>query len=581
MINEKKLNSPRPDYIRENWVDLNGEWEFGYDDNRKGLQEKWYCSHSFDKKINVPFCYQSKLSGIHDTTKHPYVWYSKIVAIPKNMKDKRIWLNFGAVDYRAIVWVNGNYVGEHQGGHTSFSFEITDYVAEEITLTVYCEDSYAIEQPRGKQHWNEKTDRCWYTATTGIWQTVWLEATESTRMERVLITPDIDKKEVEIKAKLSEEIKDGIIEWKLSFDSKVIRTGNVSVESNNVRFIIPMEYADPIDNLVHLWSPETPHLYDLELIIRKDDQLCDQVETYFGMRKIERSKNHILLNHYPLYQRLVLDQGYWVESLITPPSVEALKKDIILTKEMGFNGVRKHQKIEAPAFLYLADCLGLLVWEEMPSNYEFTEDGMKAMRAELEEMIIRDYNHPCIITWVPLNESWGVRDILWNKKQQDFALSLYYSTKALDDTRLVSTNDGWETVTSDLLGIHDYESSGEAFFEKYKDKEKIFNWTAVGKMIYANSFSYQGEPVFISEFGGVAFEDGNHDNWGYNEKASDENEFIERVGSLIKAIEKLDYVEGYCYTQLTDVEQETNGLLYPDRTPKVSIEKLHQIIRVI
>lgn len=579
MIDEKKLRSPRPDFYREDWFDLNGEWEFSFDDDHKGMGEDWFKTHSFDKKIQVPFCYQSKLSGIHDTTRHPYVWYSKKVTLPKNMADKRIWLNFGAVDYKTMVWIDGRFAGEHKGGHTSFAFEITDFIKkEEFRITVFCEDSYDIAQPRGKQHWNEKTDRCWYTATTGIWQSVWLEATRSTKIERILITPDIDKKQVEINLRTSEHITEGILEWKVSFKGTIVKEGNVHLNAKDTRFLISMENPDPIDNLVHLWSPENPELYDLELKLKQKEITCDFVESYFGMRKIEIDGSHILLNHYPLYQKLILDQGYWEESLMTPPDVEALVKDITLVKEMGFNGVRKHQKVEVPAFLYLADCMGILVWEEMPSNYRFSEDGMIALQREYEEMILRDYNHPSIITWVPLNESWGVRDILWDKKQQNFATSLYYMTKAIDDTRIVSTNDGWETVTSDLVGIHDYESNGMAFYEKYKDRDKLLQWTAVGKMIYADGFSYKGEPVLISEFGGVAFEDGNKENWGYNEKASDEKEFLERLSKLWEAIEKLDYVEGYCYTQLTDVEQETNGLLYPDRTPKVPIEKIQEII---
>ncbi|HHV09641.1 MAG TPA: glycoside hydrolase family 2 [Clostridiales bacterium] len=578
MIDEKKLNSPRPDFYRENWYDLNGEWEFSFDDEDRGRKEAWFQGHSFDKTIQVPFCYQSKLSRIHDTARHPYIWYQKKIVLPEGMEGKRIWLNFGAVDYKAMVWVNGNYAGGHKGGHTSFAFEITPYINKEATITVFCEDAYDIAQPRGKQHWNEKTDRCWYTATSGIWQSVWLEATQSTKIERILITPDIDKKQVEVKAKLSEAVTEGVLEWKVRFEGALVKEGSVRADSQNIRFCISIENPDPIDNLIRLWSPEHPDLYDLELTLREGELLCDEVGSYFGMRKIECCKEHILLNHFPLYQRLVLDQGYWEESLITPPDVQALVKDLTLVKEMGFNGVRKHQKIEVPAFLYLADCMGILVWEEMPSNYEFTEDGMAALKLEYEEMILRDYNHPCIITWVPLNESWGVRDILWDKKQQNFALSLYYATKAIDSSRIVSTNDGWESVTSDILGVHDYESDGSVLYEKYRDKEKIFSWTAVGKMIYAEGFSYRGEPVIMSEFGGVAFEDGENENWGYNEKASDENEFIERVSKLCRAIEKLDYMEGYCYTQLTDVEQETNGLLYSDRRPKVPIDRIRRMI---
>ncbi len=578
MVNEKKLNSPRPDFYRQNWFSLDGEWDFSFDDDCSGLKNKWFEKQGLDKKINVPFCYQSELSGINDTTQHTFVWYQKSFDIPETNQSKRVWLNFGAVDYKAVVWVNGSYVGEHQGGHTSFNFEISNFIkTENNIITVYCEDSYNIDQPRGKQHWNEKTDRCWYTATTGIWQSVWLEFTNCTKITNVMLTPNVDEKKVKVKANFSEFVADGELEWLLSFEGNLVKKGSLYVNADKVAFDINIENPDPIDNLIKLWSPTAPNIYDVELKLTKNNNICDEVSTYFGMRKIECRGNKILLNHYPLYQRLVLDQGYWKESLMTPPSVEALIKDVELVQKMGFNGVRKHQKIETPQFLYLADCMGLLVWEEMPSNYEFTEKGMTALRNEYEEMILRDYNHPSIVTWVPLNESWGVRDILWNKDQQNFAMSLYYATKALDSTRIVSTNDGWECVKGDITGIHDYEGNGDVFYEKYKTKE-ILEWTAVGKMIYSDGFTYEGEPILLSEFGGVAFEDGKADNWGYNDKVTGEEEFLKRVSGLFRAIEKLDYVEGYCYTQLTDVEQETNGLLYPDRTPKVSIEKINEMI---
>lgn len=580
MINIKKANSPRPDFYREGWHDLNGEWDFEFDDDKTGIREKWYQCHVFRRKIKVPYCYQSQLSGIQDTGRHPYLWYHKKVSIPKHMIGKRIWLHFGAVDYETHVWINGEFAGMHKGGHTSFQFEITPFIHMEdsFEVVVYAIDSYDIIQPRGKQHWNEKTDRCWYTATGGIWQDVWLEYAEGTRLDYARITPDIDKKQVEVKLGLSEEIEDGILEWKLEFENNPVKEGVIKVSGKRLTLMISWDNPDPIDNSIYLWSPSMPYLYDLTLQLLENDIRLDCVETYFGMRKIERVDNHFMLNHQPIYQKLVLDQGYWKESLLTYPNKESFKKDILLVKGMGFNGVRKHQKIEAPLFLYYADCLGLLVWAEMPSNYEFGEKGIAAILNEYQEMITRDYNHPSIITWVPLNESWGVRDLLWNERQQNFAQALYYLTKALDETRLVSTNDGWEAVTSDFIGIHDYEGDGEVLFEKYKDKKSLLTWNSSGKMIFAKGFSYQGEPVVLSEFGGIAFEDNEQEHWGYNEKVADEEEFLKRLFKLQEAIYHLEYVEGYCYTQLTDVEQETNGLLYADRTPKVSIEKIRKII---
>lgn len=595
MIANKKTESPRPDFYRENYMSLNGIWKFAFDDANQGRSEKWY--EQLPEKntcdIKVPFCFQSKESGIEDTGEHSYVWYQTKVKIP-NEKATRTFLHFGAVDYEAMIWVNGQYVGGHKGGHTPFSMEITSYYEreKEVTLTVFCKDSYSCEQPRGKQHWNIQTDRCWYTATTGIWQDVWLEFSEGTRLEWTKITPDIDKGVVEVQVFLSEKVSSGILKWELrgegngnelqSLEEKtkgcVYQSGSVEVKEDKVRLVISVEYPDPIDNQIHLWSPETPFLYDLCFQLEIEGKTADRVETYFGMRKIECIGDKVYLNHVPIYQKLVLDQGYWEEGLLTPPNKKSFLKDVKLVKEMGFNGIRKHQKIESPTFLYYADCMGVLVWEEMPSNYEFTEEGMRMLQAEYQEVLMRDYNHPCIITWVPFNESWGIRDVLWNQKQQAFALSLYYLTKAFDDTRPISTNDGWEAVTADMLGIHDYESSGEVFYEKYKDKDKILSGIAVGKMIYAKGFAHHGEPIFLSEFGGIAMEDGSEENWGYDSKASNEEELFQRMEGLFAAIHKLPYLSGYCYTQLMDVKQETNGILRADRTPKIELAKIREIV---
>ena len=259
---------------------------------------------------------------------------------------------------------------------------------------------------------------------------------------------------------------------------------------------------------------------------------------------------------------------------MTPPDGEALLKDLEMVRAMGFNGVRKHQKIEDPVFLYLADHMGILVWEEMPSNYEFCQEGMDALLHEYGEVIARDCNHPCIITWVPFNESWGIRNVLFDREQQHFAETFYHYTKALDPYRLVSTNDGWEAVKADFVGIHDYESDGEVLAEKFRDMEALMGWTAVGKMVLSEGRSYGGEPVFLSEFGGIAMEDGKKESWGYNEKAAGPEAFAERLSKLTGAVNRIGGLAGFCYTQLTDVEQETNGLLYADRTPKMEVDRI-------
>lgn len=580
MRNNEKAAAPRPDLYRTEWVDLNGKWNFAFDDEKVGISEKWYEGYNYDLAIQVPFCYQSEMSGIHDRTKHFHLWYERSVNIADNMRGGRLWLHFGAVDYESVVWINGRYLGSHKGGFSSHSYDVTELIEqkdESFRITVYCRDDDSVRKPRGKQHWEEQTDRCWYTATSGIWQNVWLEFTPGYRIENIRITPDIDNKSAAVEFRFSEKPADAVLEWKLFFGGKLLKSGSISVNKEKEKLIFSVENEDPIDNRVHLWEPGQPNLYEFEAAVYEAGRPQDKVETYFGMRKIERRDGHIYLNHYPLYQKLILDQGYWKESLMTPPEGEALLKDLELAKGLGFNGVRKHQKIEDPRFLYYADILGVLVWEEMPSMYEFCEESMETFMREYMRILERDYNHPCIITWVPFNESWGIRDVLFDKRQQSFAKSVYLLTKAWDETRLVSTNDGWESVQADFIGIHDYVDDAEKLWNTYEDKEKIISYTAVGKMICSRDFRYNGEPVLITEYGGIAVEDGKEESWGYHEKVADSAVFVEKIKALTDAIRKLPYIQGYCYTQLTDVEQETNGLLYADRRPKADIEAIRAI----
>lgn len=580
LLDDKRAESPRPDRYRENWIDLNGSWEFAFDDEERGLAEKWYEEHEYSSSIQVPYCYQSKSSGIQDTAKHFHLWYERKVEITEEMKGRRLWLNFGAVDYEAVIWIEGRYAGAHKGGFTSHSYDITELIDMEksdFRITVYCKDDDSVRKPRGKQHWEEKTDRCWYTATSGIWQNVWLELTAGYRIENIRITPDIDNKTAEVELRFSEKPAAGRLCFEVTYKGKEIRRGEISVLKEKERLVFSVENEDPIDNKLHLWEPGQPNLYGLRLSVYDDDSLQDEVDTYFGMRKMERKGGHIYLNHYPLYQKLVLDQGYWTDTLMTPPSGEALLKDLSLAKEMGFNGVRKHQKIEDPRFLYYADVLGMLVWEEMPSMYEFCEEGIEAFTKEYMQVLERDYNHPCIIVWVPFNESWGIRDVLWNKRQQSFANGICQLTRAWDETRLVSVNDGWESLPADLIGIHDYEDNGDRLYKNYEDKETLLNYTAVGKMICSQAFSYGGEPVLLSEFGGIAMQDGREESWGYHEKVADGSVLKDKIQGLVEAIRRLPYMRGYCYTQLTDVEQETNGLLYADRSPKIGLKDIREI----
>jgi beta-galactosidase/beta-glucuronidase len=327
---------------------------------------------------------------------------------------------------------------------------------------------------------------------------------------------------------------------------------------------------------VHLWSPEQPSLYDLTIRLIRDDQVIDDVQSYFGMRKVDIHKGRIRLNYQPYYMRLVLDQGYHPEGILTFPADGDFKNDIDLIKRMGFNGVRKHQKVEDPRFLYWADKLGLFVWGEMANAYQFSPDYIQRITSEWTQVIQRDYNHPCIVAWVPINESWGVPDLQADAQQRAHLEAMYYLTRSLDTTRLVVSNDGWEHAKTDILTIHDYESSGGVLRERYHNLESTLAATPANRDLFVKGYQHDDEPILLTELGGVAFRKSNQEGWGYS-TAHDADEFLRRYAEIMNAVLASPVLQGYCYTQLTDVEQEINGLLTYDRQPKVDVQKIASI----
>lgn len=573
---------PRPDFRRENWTDLNGLWEFEFDDADLGERERWYETHEYTASIRVPFCCQSKLSGLQDLSYHPYVWYRRRFNI-EQADIKTILLHFGAVDYHAKVWVNHRYVGDHIGGHTSFCFDISNYVCTgENEIVVRAADTDSCEYPRGKQIWNIPPERCWYTATTGIWQNVWLEQTEGSYIQRVKITPDIDRRTVHIAADWNSKSKSNKLICRIWKENTMVASGEQISAYNHVEIVFTIDETDPIEEF-HYWSPENPNLYDVELILLdKFGTEQDVVQSYFGMRKISTANGHVLLNNKPYFQKLVLDQGYWADGLMTPPSSDCFRHDLETVKAMGFNGVRKHQKIEDPRFYYWADVLGVLVWEEMPSCYVFSDKAIENTFREWMEVLNRDYNHPSVITWVVLNESWGVRKIYNSRTQQDYAMSLYYLTKAVDPTRLVSINDGWEQLEqSDICSVHDYWVTGEELKEKYSDISSLLQKDAQGRELYCYNHCWRGQPVILSEFGGLATINDYENGWGYNDHAVSIEELEVRYEALISAIREINAICGFCYTQLTDVMQEVNGLLDRHHKPKLNVDTIREINGII
>lgn len=569
---------PRPQFVRRDWVNLNGVWEFRLDPANVGIEPDQFHSTGFTDRILVPFCIESKLSGIADRSFHPCVWYRRIFRIPEEWSGKRVLLNFGAVDYKAMVWVNGIPVAWHEGGHTPFHSDITGELnGGDNVLVVRAEDPPTDRYiPRGKQHWEEEPVSIYYARTTGIWQTVWLEPVCASHLASVRITPHVSGK-VEFDARI---VNPGASQ---AVSIKVLYKGEVCAEAVSLADG-PHVTAEAQVPHPQLWSPDSPELYDLSIELQGPDGLLDSIESYFGFRSISTDSGRILLNGSPIYLRTVLDQGYWPESNLTPPSDEAICEDIRRTKELGFNGVRKHQKVEDPRYLYWADRLGLLVSAEMANAYLFNEEAVERMTREWLEVIKRDYNHPSIIIWVPVNESWGVPN-LSDSRQQAHIKALYYLTKSLDATRLVIDNDGWEhTEATDLFAMHDYTRTGEEFYQRYRNIATAgIPPPLYGSLYLAPGYKYNGSPIFLSEFGGIGYilpEDRAkvpENSWGYSGVEATPSAALSRMRGLYEAIAQVHSIAGICYTQLYDVEQEVNGLMTYDRRAKFDPAAIREI----
>lgn len=408
---------------------------------------------------------------------------------------------------------------------------------------------------------------------------VWYEKVPSNYLEKVKITPNIDEGNISIYGKINRKIDDSplTLTCEIKLQDIIIQSMNVTVQNHYIEFTVNLKNEDDPWSIA-LWSPSNPILYDVSFALIDGYGNIDSIETYFGMRKISIQGDKVLLNNSPLYQRLILDQGYWEESHLTPPSDEAIIKDIDLILAAGYNGVRKHQKIEDRRFLYWCDKKGLLVWSEMAAAYTFNDEVMHNFTCEWMDIVEQFYNHPSIITWTIFNESWGIDQIYTSEKQQNFTRSMYYLTKSYDSMRPVIVNDGWEHTVSDIITLHDYEEIGSILYSRYEDKERILNNKIPfngGKYAFAKEYQYKGQPIIISEYGGIAFN--RESGWGYGNQVKNEEDFLERFKNITNAIKRLDYVVGYCYTQITDVQQEVNGLYNIKREPKVDITRVRLI----
>ncbi|HZJ57199.1 MAG TPA: glycoside hydrolase family 2 TIM barrel-domain containing protein [Clostridia bacterium] len=561
---------PRPQFVRENsWINLNGEWDFSFEED------------IFDRKITVPYAYQTKLSGINIQDFHDIVWYRKNFDLPKQTEGQRIILHFGAVDYESDVWVNGQHAVNHIGGHIGFSVEITDLIRDgknEIILRAK-DDTLDLEMPRGKQYWKERSEGIFYTRTTGIWQTVWIEAVPHSYLKRVWMTPDLDDSALDIEYEIEGSIRDKLLKAIIGYKGiKIAEYGLQEVRNRGI-FRAAIDRQTLLEAGLHedmQWTPENPRLFDINFYICEDDKVIDEVSSYFGMRKVSIVDGKFMLNNRPYYQKLVLDQGYWGDSLLTAPDDGDFVKDIHLAKEMGFNGARKHQKIEDPRYFYWADKLGFLVWGEMAANYVYSRRAVKRLTHEWMGEIFRDYNHPSIVAWTPINESWGVPNILNKRDEQSLSAALVYLTKSLDQSRPVISNDGWEHTCTDLLTIHDYCPDKGVLMDRYSTLESILDCMPAGKRMFAQGWEYQGQPILLTEFGGISYRTGDWEGWGYSNASSGED-YAKRYYEVVSAVLESRLIQGFCYTQLTDIEQEINGLLTYDRKPKIDIDIIRQI----
>lgn len=572
---------PRPQFRRKTWFSLNGDWEFALDRTgiwRQPSEVEWHA------RIRVPFSPETAASGIADTGFYRWCWYRRSFATPEVPPGHRLILRFGAVDYLATVWVNGVRVGSHEGGSTPFGFDITRLAQgmDRLEVVVLADDDpHDLAKPRGKQDWQLEPHSIWYPRTSGVWQTVWMEVIPATSIHRVTFTPHIARWEIGVGAWIDGEPREPLrLTVTLTSRGTLLASDTYTVIAGEVHRRIAL--SDPgIDDSRNelLWSPDAPNLVDVQLDLWGErGELIDSAVSYTALRATAVQGDRFVLNNRPYLLRMVLDQGYWPDSGLTAPDDEALRKDVVLAKQMGFNGVRKHQKIEDPRYLFWADRLGLAVWEEMPSAYRFTPASIDRLVREWSDVIQRDYSHPCIISWVPINESWGVPNLTDSPTERHYVQALYHLTRTLDSTRPVIGNDGWESVATDIIGIHDYDDRPDRMAKRYLAEEvlpRLFKRERPGGriLVLEGHHAHSDMPLMLTEFGGIALSREQAGTWGYA-RAHNAQEFARRFRELLDVVRELRVFSGFCYTQFADTYQEANGLLFADRTPKIPIEEI-------
>ena len=581
---------PRPLLVREHWQDLTGPWGFATDAGDHGRTANWHLDPApFTRTITVPYPPESELSGVRERDCPPVVWYCRSLRLEDTPgAGQRLLLHFGAVDYRAHVWFNGVHVGEHEGGHTPFTLDVTDAVApgEEQILVVRAEDERDdATQPRGKQDWRPEPHGVWYHRTTGIWQPVWAEVVPDLHVRRLHWTPDVPGAAVALELELSRRPETPVhVRVLLTLGDEVLADQMCRTDRQHDRWTIEIPAArHQLEQGRFLWSPERPTLLDATLNLLDGSETVDALVSYVGLRSAGIKDGRFLLNGQPRFLRMVLAQNYWPGSHLAAPSADALRREVELAKELGFDGLRVHQKVEDPRFLAWCDRIGMLVWDEMPSAFEYSPRMVERVTREWLEVVARDRSHPCVVTWVPFNESWGVWHGLDVPEQRHATTALYHLTKAIDGTRPVISNDGWEHTESDIWGLHDYAPSGESVRERYADREAIAR--ILGDRPPARRVALlgdpvdRGQPVMLTELGGTSLRPRADQAWHGYDAVDSTQDLADTFRELVDAVLDSPELAGLCWTQLTDTEQERNGLLTADREPKIPFEQVRTILR--
>jgi len=587
--------SPRP-LLRRPVLSLDGEWEFATDPDLKMAGPG---SVSFDRRITVPFAPETPASGIGETGPLGRVWYRRPLPVPSG--GRRSVLHFGAVDRVCDVWVGGAHVAHHEGGYTPFSIDVTEHVGAGADVVVRAEDDpLDLEAPRGKQDWKDEPHLVWYPRTTGIWRSTWLEQVADRHIADIEWSGDPVTMRLDVRVRLNAPVSRHRLHLRLRAGDRLLVDDSVLVDGSTVERTLQIGDGSYDDRTRLLWWPRADGatLLDAELaLVDPDGEVLDEVEGYTALRSVAVEDGRFLVNRRPVPLRLVLDQGYWPETGATPRDSAALRRDLELTLALGFNGARKHQKTEDPRYLAWADRMGVMLWAEMPSAYRPGPTATERLLREWPDVLAAHKGHPSVVTWVPVNESWGVSGLERDPRQRGLVRALAATADALDGTRPVSVNDGWETIGGGILGVHDYDQDPADLTSRYGTKADLDAAAATrlrnGRLLDLDRAGVAGRTVVLSEFGGISLDAvdtldvtrvaamtdmSGTDSWGYGDAASP-RELLDRYRALWAVVHGSEALAGACYTQLTDTYQEVNGLLRADRTPKADLDALSRATR--